>query len=83
MRSVVDEASKLKDDVRLGIFRNEKISAKDGRHTVATSSYALAGAGGRFKILSALAKNPECHAHDTGILIRDSFRKYLQGQKSL
>ncbi|MCX6983672.1 MAG: metallophosphatase, partial [Lentisphaerae bacterium] len=80
-RTVIDEASKLKDDVKVAFFKNEKIGEKSGRRTIATSSYALAGAGGRIKTLANFAKNPDCRATDTGITLRDAFRNYLLSQK--
>jgi 2',3'-cyclic-nucleotide 2'-phosphodiesterase (5'-nucleotidase family) len=81
IKMIVDEASKLKDDVKVVFFKNEKNMVKTGRRTVATSSYCLAGAGGRLKTLANFAKNPDCHATDTGITLRDAFRKYLCAQK--
>ncbi|MFA6291303.1 MAG: metallophosphoesterase [Victivallales bacterium] len=77
MKMIVDEASKFKDDVKFVFFRNEKNMLKSGRRTVATSSYCLAGAGGRLKTLADFAKNPECHATDTGVTLRDAFRDYI------
>ncbi len=77
MRTVVDEADKLKDDVKVGFFKNEKIGEKAGRRTAATSSYCLAGAGGRLKTLANFAKNPDCRATDTGVTLRDAFKDYI------
>lgn len=81
MKMIIDEASKLKDDVKVVFFRNEKNMAKTGRRTIATSSYCLAGAGGRLKTLANFAKNPDCNATDTGATLRDAFRKYMRNQK--
>ena len=81
IRIVINEASKLNDGVKVAFFRNEKIAEKPGRRRIATSSYALAGAGGRLKSLANLAKNPDCRATDTGITLRDAFRNYLLSQK--
>jgi 5'-nucleotidase len=81
LKTIIDESSKLKDDVKVGLFKNDKIVEKPGRRTIATSSYSLAGAGGRLKALANFAKNPDCRASDTGITLRDAFRKYLLAQK--
>ena len=77
IKMIIDEASKLKDDIKVVFFKNEKNIVKTGRRTVATSSYALAGAGGRLKTLANFAKNPDCSATDTGVTLRDAFRDYM------
>ncbi len=81
IKMIIDEASRLKDDIKVGFFKNEKNMVKTGRRTIATSSYSLAGAGGRIKTLANFAKNPDCHATDTGITLRDAFRKYLRARE--
>jgi 2',3'-cyclic-nucleotide 2'-phosphodiesterase (5'-nucleotidase family) len=81
IKMIIDEASKLKDDIKVVFFKNEKNMVKTGRRTIATSSYSLAGAGGRLKALANFAKNPDCHATDTGITLRDAFRKYLRARE--
>jgi 2',3'-cyclic-nucleotide 2'-phosphodiesterase (5'-nucleotidase family) len=81
IRTVIDEASRLKDDVKVFFLKNEKSKEKAGRRTIVTSSYVLAGAGGRLKTLANFAKNQDCRATDTGITIRDAFRNYLLSQK--
>ncbi len=78
IKMIIDEVSKLKDDIKFVFFMNEKNKVKTGRRrTVATSSYCLAGAGGRLKTLANFAKNPECHATDTGVTLRDAFKDYI------
>ena len=77
LKAIADEASKLKDDIKVVFFKNEKNMVKAGRRTIATSSYCLAGAGGRLKTLANFAKNPDCRATDTGITLREAFRNYL------
>lgn len=77
MKMVIDEASKLKDDIKVAFFKNGKNMVKPGRRTVATTSYCLAGAGGRLKTLANFAKNPLCNSADTGVTLRDVFRSYI------
>jgi 2',3'-cyclic-nucleotide 2'-phosphodiesterase (5'-nucleotidase family) len=48
------------------------------RVKVAFSSYALAGAGGRFPKLAEIANRPECRGKDTGKTIRDAMREFLK-----
>ncbi|MDT8390231.1 MAG: metallophosphoesterase [Lentisphaeria bacterium] len=49
-----------------------------GRIKVAFHSYALAGGGGRFPVLRALAENPRCEPVETGLSTRDIVRTYLK-----
>lgn len=78
IKMIIDEASQLKDDIKVVFFKNEKNMVKTGRRTVATSSYCLAGAGGRLKTLANFAKNPDCRATDTSVTLRDAFRDCLR-----
>lgn len=50
----------------------------EGRITVAFHSYSLAGGGGRFPILAALAKDPQCQPVETGLYTRDIVRAYIK-----
>jgi 2',3'-cyclic-nucleotide 2'-phosphodiesterase (5'-nucleotidase family) len=77
-KTIKEEIAKLKDGTRLEITMNDNLSLPAGRKTTVLSSYLLAGAGGRIKSLANFAKNPECHAADTGITLRDAFRSYLK-----
>lgn len=53
------------------------------RYPVAFSSYALAGAGGRFPILKKIALQDECRGQNTGILLRDAVLKYISQNSPL
>jgi 5'-nucleotidase len=50
----------------------------EGRRSVAFSSYAVAGAGGRFRELAKIAKSPGCELIDTKLKIRDAVKEYLK-----
>lgn len=49
-----------------------------GRITIAFHSYTLAGGGGRFPVLRALAEDPQCKPVETGLSTRDVVRKHFQ-----
>ncbi|HCE42170.1 MAG TPA: hypothetical protein DET40_01310 [Lentisphaeria bacterium] len=77
LRLIQEEAARLKDGTRFDLVKNDRLSPA-GRKTIALSSYLLAGAGGRIRSLANFAKDPACHATDTGVTLRDVFRNCLK-----
>ncbi|HPN84425.1 MAG TPA: 5'-nucleotidase C-terminal domain-containing protein [Victivallales bacterium] len=55
----------------------------EGEKTVAFSSFALSGAGGRFPALANIAKNPQSSFSDTGINLRDAVGAFIQNKSPL
>jgi len=62
--------------------RLKNIDFKAGeRIPVAFSSYLLAGAGGRFPVVKAIAEKVECKGRRTAISVRQALRNYLKKHK--
>jgi len=80
LKTVEDEAARLKDATKLQIVENRKSQLPAVKMKVALSSYLLAGAGGRMRTLADFARDPGRHTEDGGISIRDVFRKYIAGK---
>lgn len=59
-------------------YTDKKTFASKSQIKAAFSSYALAGAGGRFPKLREIAKNKVNMLNDTGIVIRDGLCKYMK-----
>ncbi len=78
LATVMDEAAKLKDNTRFILVGGEGRRVEGARRMIVLSSYLLAGAGGRVTSLAKFAGNPTCRASDTGVTLRDAFRKYLK-----
>jgi len=53
------------------------------RLTTAVNSYTVAGGGGRFPILRAILRRPECQLKDTGMRTRAVVREYLGNHPGL
>ncbi|MBN1864447.1 MAG: bifunctional metallophosphatase/5'-nucleotidase [Victivallales bacterium] len=63
---------------RQHFHRNSPETASPRKINVAFSSYALAGAGGRFPTLKKIAMDPDSNPRETNILIRDALRSFLK-----
>ena len=79
---MVEQKKLLKKNYRTIITYADKTSfAKKDRITAAFSSYALAGAGGKFPFLRAAAMNKKNLLKNTNIVIRDGLKSYLYGKE--
>ena len=61
----------------------ERLFLQKTRVPVAFSSYALAGAGGRFPALKQMALKKECQGRNTGIYVNDAVKEYIQDHSPL
>lgn len=81
LKVVQDDVAKLKDGTMFDLVKSGNVSPA-GRKNIVLSSYLFAGAGGRVRSLADFAKDPECHAADSGITLRDVFRSFLKKSSS-
>jgi hypothetical protein len=78
-RILAEQKKLLKKNYRTIItYADQSTFASKSQIKAAFSSYALAGAGGRFPKLREIAKDKANLLHDTGTVIRDGLRKYME-----
>ncbi len=78
---MAEQKSLLKKNYRTIItYARKDLFSSKNKIIVAFSSYALAGAGGKFPFLRRVAKNKKFMLKNTGIIIRDGLARYLKGK---
>ncbi|MDD5727266.1 MAG: metallophosphoesterase [Victivallales bacterium] len=83
-RILAEQQELLKKNYRTIItYADRKSFTGKSRIKAAFSSYALAGAGGRFPLLRREAQKKERRLNNTGILIRKGLQNYLTGKNEI